>query len=154
MVPRRIRPRPRRLAHLPRRPPHRPRPHQPPPLNSPAPRPDTSTYLTASLAAAPTRYPAQATVPSDAETVRARRTGAFPSRVRPLGDHTGTVDHRKILWTGSHNYTFNSLRYSDEAFVKLADSSVYDAYEAFFKSALPNATCTWVQGAWTPSSCS
>ncbi|MFC9742320.1 phospholipase D-like domain-containing protein [Streptomyces noursei] len=69
-------------------------------------------------------------------------------------DGSAKMKDRKILWTGSHNYTFNSLRYSDEAFVKLEDSSVYDAYEAFFKSALPNATCTWVQGTWTPSNCS
>ncbi|WP_413752998.1 phospholipase D-like domain-containing protein [Streptomyces sp. R-74717] len=69
-------------------------------------------------------------------------------------DGSAKVNDRKILWTGSHNYTFNSLRYSDEAFVKLEDSSVYDAYEAFFKSALPKATCTWIEGTWSPSSCS
>ncbi|MCK7625891.1 phospholipase D-like domain-containing protein [Streptomyces sp. RS10V-4] len=69
-------------------------------------------------------------------------------------DGSAQVKDRKIVWTGSHNYTFNSLRHSDEALVKVEDSSVYDAYEAFFKSALPHATCTWVQGSWSPSSCS
>ncbi|MFH8788255.1 helix-turn-helix transcriptional regulator [Streptomyces roseoverticillatus] len=55
------------------------------------PAPDASTYLTASLTAAPTRYPARATVPYDAATARTR-SGAFPSRVHPLDDHTCTID--------------------------------------------------------------
>ncbi|MER6048128.1 WYL domain-containing protein [Streptomyces sp. NPDC001793] len=50
------------------------------------PAPDASAHLTASLASAPARYSAQATVPSDPETVRTR-TGSFPSRVRALDDH-------------------------------------------------------------------
>ncbi|QHC26265.1 helix-turn-helix transcriptional regulator [Streptomyces sp. GS7] len=60
-----------------------------PPRRLPA--PDAAAYLTACLAATPARYRAQATVLSDAETVRTR-TGAFPSRVRALDDHTCTVD--------------------------------------------------------------
>ncbi|MFE0188089.1 helix-turn-helix transcriptional regulator [Streptomyces sp. NPDC058989] len=60
-----------------------------PPRRLPA--PDASAYLTASLAAAPARYSALATVPTDAETVRTR-TGAFPSRVRVLDDHMCTID--------------------------------------------------------------
>ncbi|MEK2477123.1 helix-turn-helix transcriptional regulator [Streptomyces noursei] len=60
-----------------------------PPRRLPA--PDASAYLTASLAALPTRYSARATVPSDAETVRAR-TGVLPSRVRALDGHTCIVD--------------------------------------------------------------
>ncbi|QHC24577.1 hypothetical protein [Streptomyces sp. GS7] len=39
----------------------------------------------------PTRYSAQATVPSDTETVRTR-TGAFPSRVHSLDNRTCTID--------------------------------------------------------------
>ncbi|WP_330455756.1 phospholipase D-like domain-containing protein [Streptomyces sp. NBC_00820] len=68
-------------------------------------------------------------------------------------DGSGKVNNRKILWTGSHNYTFNSLRYSDEAFVKLEDPAVFDDYENFFKSALPGATCTWIEGSWSAAGC-
>ncbi|MFD8910969.1 phosphatidylserine/phosphatidylglycerophosphate/cardiolipin synthase family protein [Streptomyces sp. NPDC059575] len=68
-------------------------------------------------------------------------------------DGSSKVYDRKILWTGSHNYTFNSLRDSDETFVKLEDTASFDTYENFFKSALSSATCTWIQGTWSPSTC-
>ncbi|RZU30245.1 phosphatidylserine/phosphatidylglycerophosphate/cardiolipin synthase-like enzyme [Streptomyces sp. BK022] len=68
-------------------------------------------------------------------------------------DGSAQVRDRKILWTGSHNYTFNSLRDSDETFVKLEDSTAFDTYENFFKSALPSATCTWIEGTWSPAGC-
>ncbi|MGW1894048.1 phospholipase D-like domain-containing protein [Streptomyces sp. NPDC002004] len=68
-------------------------------------------------------------------------------------DGSAQVHDRKILWTGSHNYSFNSLRDSDESFVKLEDTASFDAYENFFRSALPSATCTWTQGDWSRSDC-
>jgi hypothetical protein len=65
-------------------------------------------------------------------------------------DGPAGVDDREIQWTGGHDHPFNSLRYGDEAFVEPADSAAHDAYEAFFKSALPSATCTWIEGSGVP----
>jgi hypothetical protein len=39
---------------------------------------------------------------------------------------------RKILWTGSHNWSGNSLRQSDETMLQLEDPAVHDAYVANF----------------------
>ncbi|MER7468128.1 YafY family protein [Streptomyces sp. NPDC097981] len=52
---------------------------------------DPAAYVATSIATAPARYTAQAAVPLDAATVRAR-TGALPERVKPQDDHTCTVD--------------------------------------------------------------
>ncbi|MFD7324755.1 phosphatidylserine/phosphatidylglycerophosphate/cardiolipin synthase family protein [Streptomyces sp. NPDC059875] len=40
------------------------------------------------------------------------------------------VPDRKIVWTGSHNLTTNSLRQSDETMLQLEDPAVHDAYVA------------------------
>jgi phosphatidylserine/phosphatidylglycerophosphate/cardiolipin synthase-like enzyme len=37
---------------------------------------------------------------------------------------------RKLVWTGSHNYSDNALRDNDEALLKVDDATVYDAYKA------------------------
>ncbi|MFI6768912.1 helix-turn-helix transcriptional regulator [Streptomyces sp. NPDC050355] len=55
------------------------------------PAPDAAAYVAERLAAAPARYTFHATVAADAETVRAR-TYSLPGRVRPLDDHTSTLD--------------------------------------------------------------
>ncbi|MFF4948473.1 helix-turn-helix transcriptional regulator [Streptomyces chattanoogensis] len=55
------------------------------------PSPDAAAYVAARLVAAPARYTFHATVPADAETVRAR-TWSLPGRVHPLDDHTSTLD--------------------------------------------------------------
>ncbi|AJC58482.1 transcriptional regulator [Streptomyces sp. 769] len=55
------------------------------------PAPDAAAYVAARLAAAPARYTFHATVPADADTVRAR-TWSLPGRVHPLDDHTSTLD--------------------------------------------------------------
>ncbi|MGW7365446.1 phospholipase D-like domain-containing protein [Streptomyces sp. NPDC054841] len=47
------------------------------------------------------------------------------------GNYYDTPD-RKILWTGSHNFSGNSLRQSDETMLQLEDSTVFDAYVANF----------------------
>ncbi|MEU6388448.1 phospholipase D-like domain-containing protein [Streptomyces sp. NPDC046939] len=39
---------------------------------------------------------------------------------------------RKIVWTGSHNWSGNSLRQSDETMLQLEDDAVHDAYVANF----------------------
>ncbi|MEV0373752.1 YafY family protein [Streptomyces sp. NPDC050636] len=52
---------------------------------------DAAVYVAERLAAAPARYTFHACVPADADTVRAR-TYSLPGRVRPLDDHTSTID--------------------------------------------------------------
>jgi phosphatidylserine/phosphatidylglycerophosphate/cardiolipin synthase-like enzyme len=49
------------------------------------------------------------------------------------GDYYGGPD-RKIVWTGSANWSTNSLRQSDETLLQLEDSTVYDAYTANFQA--------------------
>ncbi|MFE0132526.1 WYL domain-containing protein [Streptomyces sp. NPDC059037] len=55
------------------------------------PAPDAAAYVAERLAAAPARYTFHATVPADAETVRAR-TYSLPERVRPLDETTSILD--------------------------------------------------------------
>ncbi|MBH1934431.1 transcriptional regulator [Streptomyces sp. AV19] len=55
------------------------------------PAPDAAAYVAERLAAAPARYTFHATVPADANTVRAR-TWSLPGRVRPVDDRTSTLD--------------------------------------------------------------
>ncbi|MGW6966405.1 phospholipase D-like domain-containing protein [Streptomyces zaomyceticus] len=43
------------------------------------------------------------------------------------GNYYGVPD-RKIVWTGSHNWTTNSLRQSDETMLQLEDAAIHDAY--------------------------
>jgi hypothetical protein len=45
------------------------------------------------------------------------------------GVYTGTPD-RKVLWTGSHNYSENALRDNDEALLKIDDGAIFDAFAA------------------------
>ncbi|NUR50468.1 MAG: hypothetical protein HOV71_20265 [Hamadaea sp.] len=47
---------------------------------------------------------------------------------------------RKIVWTGSHNWSTNSLRQADEAILQLEDSTVFDAYTANFRAIRDSAT--------------
>ncbi|MEV5169798.1 phospholipase D-like domain-containing protein [Streptomyces flaveolus] len=45
----------------------------------------------------------------------------------------GTYDgvaNRKLVWTGSHNYTYSALRANDETLLKIDNSAVYDQYKA------------------------
>ncbi|WP_225839897.1 phospholipase D-like domain-containing protein [Streptomyces sp. NK08204] len=44
----------------------------------------------------------------------------------------GTYDgvaNRKLVWTGSHNYTYSALRANDEALLKIDNSAIYDQYK-------------------------
>ncbi|WP_158942403.1 WYL domain-containing protein, partial [Streptomyces sp. ERV7] len=52
---------------------------------------DPAAYVAATIATAPARYTARATVPEPAQTVRAR-TGALPQRIHPIDDGHCTVD--------------------------------------------------------------
>jgi phosphatidylserine/phosphatidylglycerophosphate/cardiolipin synthase-like enzyme len=63
----------------------------------------------------------------------------YPRGVNDEGVHSkillieGTysdVSGRKIVWTGSHNYTGPALDENDETLLKVDDPAVYDAYLA------------------------
>ncbi|MER6386771.1 WYL domain-containing protein [Streptomyces sp. NPDC001250] len=54
------------------------------------PTPNAAAYVAERLAAAPARYTFHATVPADAETVRAR-TWSLPGRVQPVDETTSTL---------------------------------------------------------------
>ncbi|MFF4605143.1 helix-turn-helix transcriptional regulator [Streptomyces sp. NPDC001339] len=63
--------------------------HRVPPR--PLPAPDPATFVARTIARAPVRHHARATVPADADTLR-QRTGALPDRITPTGNGTCTVD--------------------------------------------------------------
>ncbi|GAA2716340.1 MULTISPECIES: YafY family protein [Streptomyces] len=63
--------------------------HRVPPRELPA--PDPAAFVARTIARAPARYRARATVPTDAQTIRTR-TGALPERITPTGDNSCTVD--------------------------------------------------------------
>ncbi|MEF2528971.1 phospholipase D-like domain-containing protein [Streptomyces globosus] len=56
------------------------------------------------------------------------------------------VANRKLVFTGSHNYTFPNLRSHDETLLKIDDPAVYDAFRSNFESIKAGPHCTrWVQ---------
>ncbi len=46
----------------------------------------------------------------------------------------GAYPHRKLVWTGSHNYTAGALRHNDEALLRVDDQGVFDAFVANWKA--------------------
>ncbi|MGS2591386.1 phospholipase D-like domain-containing protein [Streptomyces hebeiensis] len=48
---------------------------------------------------------------------------------------------RKLVFTGSHNYTFPNLRANDETLLKIDNAAVYDSYKANFESMRKGAYC-------------
>ncbi|MCP2169626.1 phospholipase D-like domain-containing protein [Goodfellowiella coeruleoviolacea] len=55
------------------------------------------------------------------------------------GKYYGVPD-RKVLWTGSHNWSTNSLRQSDETVLQLEDGAVFASYLANFRAVRDSAT--------------
>jgi phosphatidylserine/phosphatidylglycerophosphate/cardiolipin synthase-like enzyme len=55
------------------------------------------------------------------------------------GNYYGGPD-REIVWTGSANFSYNSLRQSDETILQLEDPTVFAAYKANFDSVRDGAT--------------
>lgn len=45
------------------------------------------------------------------------------------GTYDGTAN-KKLVWTGSHNYTYPSLRANDETLLKIDDAALYDQFKA------------------------
>ena len=41
---------------------------------------------------------------------------------------------RTITWVGSHNFSYNSLRQSDETLLQLEDSTVFSAFRTNFRT--------------------
>jgi len=54
------------------------------------------------------------------------------------GKYYGVAD-RKIVWTGSANWSTNSLRQADESILQLEDSAIFGGYAANFAAARDNA---------------
>ncbi|MGW6915385.1 phospholipase D-like domain-containing protein [Kitasatospora sp. NPDC054939] len=48
---------------------------------------------------------------------------------------------RKVVFTGSHNYTIPNLRANDETLLKISDSAVYDAFAANFETMKKAPVC-------------
>ncbi|MEU1077644.1 MULTISPECIES: phospholipase D-like domain-containing protein [unclassified Streptomyces] len=89
-------------------------------------------------------------VPSMGKTVESILSGQLTQRVEcwetPPAGHTvnigihskyllvnGTyegVANEKIVWTGSHNYSWQALRSNDETILKINDDAVYDQFKA------------------------
>ncbi|MFD9488697.1 phospholipase D-like domain-containing protein [Streptomyces sp. NPDC059991] len=66
------------------------------------------------------------------------------------GNYYGSPD-RKVLWTGSHNWSGNSLRQSDETMLQLEDVAVFDSYVANFNQLRAATTHQPANGA--PATC-
>lgn len=69
--------------------------------------------------------------------------GAVDLRFYPLGDagvhskyllidsrYAGSAAPRRLVWTGSHNYTGNALRNNDETLLRIEDDAIYAAFLA------------------------
>ncbi|MFE9401273.1 phosphatidylserine/phosphatidylglycerophosphate/cardiolipin synthase family protein [Streptomyces sp. NPDC006530] len=50
--------------------------------------------------------------------------------------------NRKLVFTGSHNYTFPNLRANDETLLKIDNAAVYDAFRANFESIESGPHCS------------
>lgn len=67
------------------------------------------------------------------------------------GKYYGGPD-RKIVWTGSHNWSWNSLRQADEALLQLEDGTIFDRFRSNYY-ALRVASGIRAAGNGTPASC-
>ncbi|MEV6977299.1 phospholipase D-like domain-containing protein [Kitasatospora sp. NPDC093806] len=57
------------------------------------------------------------------------------------GGYQGAVN-RKVVFTGSHNYTYPNLRSHDETLLKIDDAAVHDAFVANFEAIKAGGYCT------------
>ncbi|WP_107064598.1 phospholipase D-like domain-containing protein [Streptomyces sp. NRRL S-118] len=61
------------------------------------------------------------------------------------------VPNRKLVFTGSHNYTFPNLRSHDETLLTIDDPAVHDAFRSNFEAIKASPHCTsWPQTPATP----
>jgi len=61
------------------------------------------------------------------------------------GKYEGVPD-RKLVWTGSHNWSTNSLRQSDEALLRIEDAAVHDSFRSNFWKVRNAALHTHLKG--------
>ncbi|MER6399599.1 phospholipase D-like domain-containing protein [Kitasatospora sp. NPDC001603] len=57
------------------------------------------------------------------------------------GTYLGAAN-RKLVFTGSHNYTYPNLRSHDETLLKIDDPAVHDAFKANFEAIRTSGACT------------
>ncbi|MFG1710838.1 phospholipase D-like domain-containing protein [Nonomuraea sp. M3C6] len=67
------------------------------------------------------------------------------------GKYYGVPD-RKIIWTGSHNWSWNSLRQADEALLQLEDNTIFDRFRSNYY-AVRVGTGIRSAGNGTPAAC-
>ncbi|MFD8987277.1 phospholipase D-like domain-containing protein [Streptomyces goshikiensis] len=70
----------------------------------------------------------------------ARAIGIHSKYLLIEGTYLGGA-HRKLVFTGSHNYTYPNLRSHDETVLKIDDAAVYDAFAANFDSIKAGPHC-------------
>jgi hypothetical protein len=66
------------------------------------------------------------------------------------GAYNGVPD-RTITWTGSHNWSYNSLRQADETLLQLEDSAVFAAFRTNFRTVRDTSGIHSVSNGGTPS---
>ncbi|MFJ3788638.1 phospholipase D-like domain-containing protein [Kitasatospora sp. NPDC090091] len=71
----------------------------------------------------------------------ARTIGIHSKYLLIEGTYLGSAN-RKVVFTGSHNYTFPNLRSHDETLLKIDDAGVYDAFRANFEKIKASGHCT------------
>ncbi|MFE9886466.1 phospholipase D-like domain-containing protein [Streptomyces scopuliridis] len=65
----------------------------------------------------------------DPPTSGAPKIGLHSKYVLVKGTYDG-VANKKIVWTGSHNYSWQALRSNDETLLKIDNAAIHDQYEA------------------------
>ncbi|MFD7088995.1 phospholipase D-like domain-containing protein [Streptomyces sp. NPDC059896] len=65
----------------------------------------------------------------DPPTSGAPKIGLHSKYVLVKGTYEG-VANKKIVWTGSHNYSWQALRSNDETLLKIDDAVIHDQYKA------------------------
>ncbi|MFJ4776726.1 phosphatidylserine/phosphatidylglycerophosphate/cardiolipin synthase family protein [Streptomyces sp. NPDC088762] len=71
----------------------------------------------------------------------ARTIGIHSKYLLIEGTYLGGAN-RKLVFTGSHNYTYPNLRSHDETLLKIDNAAVYDAFAANFESIKAGPHCT------------
>ncbi|GAA1154885.1 hypothetical protein F4556_004952 [Kitasatospora gansuensis] len=70
-----------------------------------------------------------------------RRVGVHSKYLLVEGTYRD-VAGSKVVFTGSHNYTFPNLRSNDETLLKISNSAVHDAFKANFETVKASRICT------------
>ncbi|MFF7441158.1 phospholipase D-like domain-containing protein [Streptomyces sp. NPDC008122] len=107
-----------------------------------APESENRRELHAHPARAPRRLPgggAPGLGPHRLRLVRLRLARLRLAAKVPNHNYYGVPD-RKIVWTGSHNWSTNSLRQSDETMLQFEGPAIHDAYVADYNKLRASTT--------------